>query len=180
MGTLATFFRRTDFMPTAADLQAERMMKKTAAKTVAKTKAQELAQYKLRALPNDDVYFFCKRIDNSRLVRQADPQSKGQCWSAIGAACVVAVLFGSVMAPKVGTILAGYKVQQLKQERQELLDERKSLEVDEASLLSPARLDELAQKQKLNNPTAGQIVHLSPTGETAFASVVIPTSLKAR
>jgi hypothetical protein len=134
----------------------------------------------LRALPNDDVYFYCKRIDNSRLVRQADPQTKGQCWSAIGAACVLAVLSGSVMAPKVASVIAGYKVQELRQEKSELLEQRRNLDVEEATLLSPGRLDLLAQKQKLDRPTAGQLVHLQPRGEGAFASVMVPASLKAR
>ena len=29
--------------------------------------------FKLRALPNEDVYFFVKRIDNSRLTRSLEP-----------------------------------------------------------------------------------------------------------
>lgn len=127
--------------------------------------------YKLRALPNDDVYFFVKRIDNSRVVRQADPLAKGQCMSAIGATCVLAVLAGSVMAPKLGSVLAGYKIQQLKQEQATLHEERRGLEVEEATLMSPSRLDELAQQQKLSRPVAGQVVHLQPSGDGAFASL---------
>ena len=34
--------------------------------------------YRLRALPNEDVYFFVKRIDNSRVIRQADPEDRAQ------------------------------------------------------------------------------------------------------
>ena len=30
--------------------------------------------FQLRALPQEDVFFYCKKIDNSRLVREADPQ----------------------------------------------------------------------------------------------------------
>ena len=40
----------------------------------------------LRALPQEDVFFFCKKIDNSRLVREPDPKARGTCWNAIGAA----------------------------------------------------------------------------------------------
>ena len=35
---------------------------------------------KLRALPNEDVYLFTKRIDNSRVVRQADPRARARDW----------------------------------------------------------------------------------------------------
>ena len=30
--------------------------------------------FQLRALPQEDVFFYCKKIDNSRLVREPDPQ----------------------------------------------------------------------------------------------------------
>src|SRR5512138_2445235 len=91
--------------------------------------------YALRAIPNEDVFFYCKRIEN-RVVRQADPRSRGACWSAIGAACVLAALLTSALAPGVANTLAGYKIQSLKQERQRLMEERAVLEVEEARLLS--------------------------------------------
>jgi len=182
MGTLATFFRKSDFFP-GAELFAPLGHATKQHATKQQERAQSRAavdQFKLRALPNDDVYFYVKRIDNSRVVRQADPQSKGQCWSAIGATCVLAVLAGSVAAPKLGSLLAGYKIQQLRQEATTLQEEKRSLEVEEATLMSPARLHELAQVQKLNRPGAGQVLHLQPKGEGAFAAMVMPASLKSR
>lgn len=172
MGTLAAFLnKRTDFIPVAEE---------PAAKGRAQSRSQHQARprerdaFELRALPNDDVFFYTKHIDNSRLVRQADPAAKGQCWSAIGAACAVAAIFGAMMAPKAATVLAGYKVQQLKQERASLIEERKSLEVDEARILSPANMGALATRQKLTSPGSGQIVHLQPRGEGAVASIITP------
>ncbi len=167
MGTLATFFRKPEFFPVADAFSMDR-------KAEVKARASAAAdQYKLRALPNDDVYFYVKRIDNSRVVRQADPRAKGQCVSAIAATCVLALLAGSVMAPKLGSVLAGYKIQQLRQERATLHEEKRALEVEEAVLISPSRLDELAQKQKLNRPGYGQVVHLQPSGEGAYASLKV-------
>ena len=43
--------------------------------------------FQLRALPHEHLFLFNKKIDNTRLVREADPKSRGACWSAIGAAC---------------------------------------------------------------------------------------------
>ena len=111
--------------------------------------------YRLRALPNEDVYFFCKRIDNSRLLKQKDPRAARECWSAIGAFAVLAVLLAGALAPSVWGTFAGYQLQALKQERQRLIDERSTLEVEEAALLSPARLEKLARAQKLLEPGAG-------------------------
>jgi hypothetical protein len=125
--------------------------------------------YRLRALPHDDVFFYCKRIDNSRLVREADPQSRGACWSAIGAACVLLVLLTSAFAPTAMTTLAGYKLEALHGEERRLLEERRNLDLQEAELLSPARLDLLAHKNNLVTPSSNQVVHLDkPEGALAM------------
>ena len=85
--------------------------------------------FRLRALPNDDIYFYAKKIDNSRVMRQADPAARGECWSAVGAAGVLLMLGASIIAPHVGSVLAGYKLEALKQERQSLLNQKRDLEV---------------------------------------------------
>lgn len=44
--------------------------------------------YKFRLLPNEDVYFYSKRINNSRLVKPVDPVSRrkaGVSWPAASA-----------------------------------------------------------------------------------------------
>ena len=61
---------------------------KTTASAAAEADADPMA---LTGLPNDDIYFYCKRIDNSRLVRQADTHAKGE-WSAIAGVCAAALL----------------------------------------------------------------------------------------
>jgi hypothetical protein len=132
--------------------------------------------YKLRALPGDDIYFYAKKIDNSRVVRQADPESRGECWSAVGAAAVLLMLGASIIAPHVGSVLAGYKLEALKQERQTLIDQRRDLDVREAALLSPERLHELAQARRLTTPAPDQVIHLDGTqaSEGSFAKMQIP------
>jgi cell division protein FtsL len=116
--------------------------------------------FQLRALPLEDVFFHCKKIDNSRLVREPDPEARGACWSTIVAACLLVGTVGTVLAPSVGATLAGYRLEALKQEEQRLLNERRVLELEEARLLSPARLEELARKQQMVTPSPGQVVHL--------------------
>ena len=46
----------------------------------------------VRSFANEDIYFHIKRIDNSRLVRQADPKTGGVCWKLIGSVAAAAVL----------------------------------------------------------------------------------------
>ena len=122
--------------------------------------ARRRIPFLLRALPNDDIYFYSKKIDNSRIVRQADPEARGECWSAVGAAGVLLMLGASIIAPHVGAVLAGYKLEALKQERQTLIDQKRDLEVKEAGLLSPERLNNLARVRSLASPASDQVIHL--------------------
>ncbi len=162
MATLATFFRRSDFMA------AESAMEREAADP-----------YRLRSVPGDNIYFYSKRIDNSRLVREADPKTKAECWSTIATACVVAVLVGAAVSPHIGGILSGYQIEKLKTEQRQLVDERRMLAIEEAQMLSPARLDELATRQKLAAPAPGQEMHLQPN-DTSLAMNVIRVSSPSR
>jgi hypothetical protein len=127
--------------------------------------------FRLRTLPHEHLFLYHKRIDNSRLVREADPKSRGACWSAIGAASVLAVLLTSAFAPSVATTIAGYKLEALRVEERRLLEEHRGLELQEAELLSPARLDQLARQNNLVAPSSGQVFHLEgkPRGAVAMA-----------
>ncbi|HEY2843821.1 MAG TPA: hypothetical protein VGJ09_09230 [Bryobacteraceae bacterium] len=125
----------------------------------------------LRALPQEDVFFYCKKIDNSRLVREPDPKAGGNCWNVIGAVCLAVLSLGVVLAPKVTATMDGYKLESLRSEEQRLLDERRALELQEAQLLSPERLEKLAKGQNLVTPAPGQLYHLEtrPDGAVAMA-----------
>src|SRR3954463_15975606 len=125
----------------------------------------------LRALPQEDVFFFCKKIDNTRLVREPDLAARGTCWNAIGAACLLVVSLGIVMAPKVTSTMEGYKLESLRAEEQRLLDERRAVDLQEAQLLSPERLELLPRKQNLAPPAANQVVHLETRQDSAVAMV---------
>jgi cell division protein FtsL len=116
--------------------------------------------YALRALPHEDILLFCKKIDNSRLVREPDPQARGTCWSVIGAACLVLVIITTASAPYVGSTIAGYKLESLRLEERRLLEERRNLDLQEAELLSPERLNQLAQDKHLVPPASNQVVRL--------------------
>ncbi len=125
----------------------------------------------LRSLPYEDVFFYCKRIDNSRLVREPDPKAPNACWSAVGVASVILALLLGVLAPNVASTLSGYRLESLRSEQRQLLDERRTLELQEAELLSPARLDQLAKDQDMVAPSAGQVVHLERGADGAVAMV---------
>jgi hypothetical protein len=160
MATLATYFRKDDAVIYYEEALTPPRPRRT---------AQPADPCRLRALPNEDVYFFCKRIDNSRILKEKDPRAARECWSAIGAFAVLAILLAGALAPSVWGTFAGYQLQSLKLERQRLIDERSTLEVAEAALLSPARLEKLARAQKLIDPVAGQVIHLEPRADDSLA-----------
>ena len=136
MATLPTFFKKNEEgAAVPRDMDA-------AARTTRLRPVRD--PFQLRALPHEHLFLYNKRIDNSRLVREADPKSRGACWSAIGAACVLALLLGGAFAPSVATTIAGYKLEALRIDERRLLEEHRALDLQEAELLSPARLDQLA------------------------------------
>ncbi len=163
MATMATFFGRSEMIQAIEKPQTQTRLTRV-----------EVSSYKLRALPNDDIYFYAKRIDNAGLVRQADPKSRGECWKAIGAACILAGLLGGVMTPHISGTLDGYKLQTLKAEHQALVDQRRVLDTQEAALLSTTHLNRLAEQGQMSSPTAGQVVHLEPRAENSMAMNLAP------
>src|SRR5690242_21795181 len=78
----------------------------------------------VRAFANEDIYFFVKRIDNSRVVRQTDPQAGGVCWKMIGSVGAAALLLIGVLLPSAYGLLAGYQIQSLRGEAQRLASEQ--------------------------------------------------------
>jgi hypothetical protein len=157
MATMPAFFRRTD-----APAYSE------AARRPVPVRA-ERNPFELRALPQEDVFFYCKKIDNSRLEREQDPKSHGACWSAIGGATVLLALLTGVLAPSVASTLAGYKLESLRAEERRLVDERRTLELQEAELLSPDRLERLAREQNLVTPSNAQVFHLDGKSDGTVA-----------
>ncbi|MBI4910304.1 MAG: hypothetical protein HY820_42195 [Acidobacteria bacterium] len=125
---------------------------------------------RLRPFPNEDIHFFVKQIDNSRVIREADPQAPKMCWSMIGGASASAVLLIGMLLPTGYRLMAGYQIQDLVKQR-ELLDHKMAeLELEEAKLLSPARLAELAELQNFVDPAPDKVIHLSEkTKQPAFA-----------
>jgi hypothetical protein len=126
------------------------------------------ASIQLRAIANEDIYLFTKRIDNSRVVREADPKARGVCWKLIGSVVAAVVLLIGVLLPSAYGLLAGYQIQSLRQEGQRLATEQGSLELQETQLLSPARMEELARIQQFVDPPPQRVVYLENRGSLAM------------
>ncbi|MBZ5606125.1 MAG: hypothetical protein LAO79_27855 [Acidobacteriia bacterium] len=123
---------------------------------------------RVRTFANEDICFFVKRIDNSDVVREADDKARGTCWKLIGSVVAAVVLLVGVLLPGAYSLLAGYQIQSLKQEAQRLSTEQASLELAEAALVSPARMEELAKEQQFIDPPAQKVVYLDKGGSLAL------------
>jgi cell division protein FtsL len=107
--------------------------------------------------------YFNKAIDNSRLVKVADPKrAKEMAMFSVS----VAVLFFFVMIyawQHLSSIEYGYKIEAQKIERDALLEQNRALRLEEASLRDPERIEQLAARMGLVAPQAGQVMHLEAT-----------------
>jgi hypothetical protein len=125
--------------------------------------------YTLRSLPNEDVYFFTKRIDNSRVVRQHDPRARARDWKMVGGAGLAALSLIAMLLPSAYGLMAGYQLSSLKTEQQRLVAERATLDLEEARLISAERLQELARMQEFVDPSPDKTVYLTPKNDKSLA-----------
>ena len=123
----------------------------------------------VRPFANEDIFFHVKRIDNSRVIRAADPQAREACWKLIGSVVAAAVLLIAVLLPGAYSLLAGYQIETLRQDAHKLVNERASLELQEAELLSPARMEELARAQQFVDPPPETVVYLDGKNDAQVA-----------
>lgn len=114
----------------------------------------------LRAIPNEEIYLFVKDIDNSRVIRQADPKARVDCWRMIVSGGIAVTFLVGMLLPGAASRIAGYQIQSLKQDQQKLLNDKAALELEEARLLSPARLEELARRQQFIDPAPQKVIYL--------------------
>ena len=121
------------------------------------------------SFPNEDVYFYIKPIDNSRVLREADPAARRACWKMIGSSLVIAALVISLFLPGLYGLVAGYRLEALRQERSRLMLDRANLEYQESKLLDPARLEELARYQQFVDPAPTNVVYLDSKSDQVFA-----------
>jgi hypothetical protein len=123
----------------------------------------------LPPLPNEAIYVYRKPIDNSDVQRQADPVEGRRCWRWVITATACTFLLVALFWPGAYGMLAGYQVEALKTQHQSLLAQRAALDLQEAQLLSPEKLEELARTQEFVDPAPDQVVFLPPKSDGALA-----------
>jgi cell division protein FtsL len=105
-------------------------------------------------------FYFQKNIDNSRLVRVADPQRRRELRMFLG---VVIVFFALAMVytwQHFRSLQYGYQIEAQKTEHDRLVEMNRTLKLEEALLRDPGRIDVLARRMDLEPPRPGQVMRL--------------------
>jgi cell division protein FtsL len=104
--------------------------------------------------------YFSKAIDNSRVVKVEDPKrSREMKQFAVALTCLF-LLVMTFAWQHFKAIEYGYKIESLRIQRDGLVEENRALELEEASLRDPERIDVLARKLGMQPPQAGQVIHM--------------------
>ena len=133
--------------------------------------------YKFRSIPNEDVYFYSKRIDNSRLAKPVDPVSRrkaaGMMAGAVGVVGVV-ILLGM---PRLANLMTGMQIHALEDERRALVAAHDSIEIEESRLMDPKRMIAIARQHNLVEPGPQQVFYLNHLAKPG-AKEVLEAKLK--
>jgi cell division protein FtsL len=147
---------------------------------VAERNAALLAQQSMRrrGVRTPEV-IFTHHIDNSRLVKAADPVRARQMRTFSAA---LTVLFSLIMfygLQHFNAIENSYRIESEKQVREQLREENRQLRLTEAQLSRPGRIDGMARQLGMAEPQPGQVVHATThidNGATVLAQVNGPAS----
>jgi hypothetical protein len=115
---------------------------------------------RLRPLPNEDVYLYVKRIDNHAVVRAIDPSAQRARTNSMLTSFGLAVVFIAGLAPAAYNTMEGYHIQSLRKNQVELKKQISALDIQEADLLTPARLKAIAERMGLQDPAPGRLQYL--------------------
>jgi len=115
---------------------------------------------RLRPIANEDVYLFVKRIDNSMVVRAADPVARQARTRTVATGFVAAMLVIAGLVPAAYNLMAGFTLQNLHQEQEKLKQQSAELDYQEAQLVSYDRLEQLATSLKMVDPAPQQVQYL--------------------
>ena len=116
-------------------------------------------QPKLRRRVRTPEFYFVHHIDNSRLVKAADPVRAREMRQFCAAMCVLFSLVMFYAMQHFSAIESSYRVEQEKQTLSQLREENRQLRLAQAELTQPARIDMMARSLGLAAPQPGQVIH---------------------
>jgi cell division protein FtsL len=112
--------------------------------------------------------YFAKRIDNSRVVREVDPERRREMlWFGM----TLSILFAVVMMyllQHLSAIQYGYRIEQAKAEHSSIVQSNRALQLEVSSLTDLERIEAEAKKLGMAPPVPGQLQPIeSGSGDSA-------------
>jgi len=107
-------------------------------------------------------FYFQKSIDNSRLVKETDPQRRRETRTSSAAVAALFMVMMFYAWQHFSSIEYGYRIEAQKAERERLVEVNRTLTLEAASLRDPGRIDALARKMGLESTQPGQVIRLNP------------------
>lgn len=124
----------------------------------------------MRTLPKEEIHLYVKFIDNTRVVRVVDRKD----WAAsVGMACGVvtaSLLLIGLLLPGGYSLMASRRIEELRGEREQLVNHLKELRVREARMLSPEQLEQWAGGKFVDPPASSVVYALPPAEKVASLS----------
>ncbi|MGA7158868.1 MAG: septum formation initiator family protein [Acidobacteriaceae bacterium] len=111
--------------------------------------------------------FFAKHIDNSRIVKEDDPERRREMRSFTIAMTLFFLLTMVYVWQHFSAIEVGYRVEAQKTQVEQLQEKNRQLELSEAQLSDPGRIDKIAKQLGLEASQPGQVVRADSMGSTA-------------
>jgi cell division protein FtsL len=130
-------------------------------------------------MENFTEYYTVKQIDNSRLLRAANPAQVQDFWRRVAVSAAMATCLLFYAWQHFECIQIRYQIEQLDSERAQATELNQQLHLEVATLRSPMRVDAIARNQLgLTVPVPGQVAPAedSSDGVVAQARTVAPPS----
>lgn len=116
--------------------------------------------------------YFSKALDNSRLVKMEDPQRNREMKQFGTALAVLFLLVFAYTWQHFRAIEYGYQIESAKRELSSLTEMNHALELEDASLRDPERIDVLARRMGLVPPAPGQVIRMDSSASDAQGPVM--------
>lgn len=138
------------------------------------------SQRRARRGPTPEI-FLTKHLDNTRLVKEDDPERRKEVRSFTIAMTFLFLLTMTYVWQHFSSIELGYSIETQKSQVDHLREENRQLRLTEAQLSDPDRIDRIAKQLGLDMPQPGQVIRpeLSyASGAGVLAEAQVPAQLK--
>jgi cell division protein FtsL len=123
--------------------------------------------------PGTPEIFFTKTIDNSRLVKVADPRRRREMMVFGGSLALLFLLVMTYGWQHFSSIEYGYKIEAVKAQCDQVTEANRTLRLEQASLRDPERIDQMARSMGMQAPQAGQVQRMDSDGLATPGSEVM-------